>query len=78
MITIRYFGQLRELAGKNEEQIVGDETQPDELYASLREQYHFPLAKEHLRVAVNDEFASWETPIRDGDQIVFIPPVAGG
>jgi len=27
---------------------------------------------------VNDEFCDWETPLRDGDLVVFIPPVAGG
>ena len=31
-----------------------------------------------LRVAVNAEFAAWDRPVRDGDEIVFLPPVAGG
>ena len=29
-------------------------------------------------VVVNEEFAEWDTPIGDGDRVVFIPPVAGG
>ena len=31
-----------------------------------------------LRVAVNRSYATWETPLRDGDELAFIPPVAGG
>ena len=27
---------------------------------------------------VNDEFAAWDHPLRTGDRVVFIPPVAGG
>jgi molybdopterin converting factor small subunit len=29
-------------------------------------------------VAVNAEFAEWSTPLREGDAVVFLPPVAGG
>ncbi len=31
-----------------------------------------------VRFAVNEEFASDDDPIRDGDQVALIPPVAGG
>ena len=31
-----------------------------------------------VRVAVNDEFADWNQTLREGDELVFIPPVAGG
>ena len=31
-----------------------------------------------LAVAVNREFASPDTPLQDGDEVAFIPPVAGG
>jgi molybdopterin converting factor small subunit len=31
-----------------------------------------------LKVAINDEFAAWDTQLASGDTIVFIPPVAGG
>lgn len=29
-------------------------------------------------VAVNMEYAPLSTPLRDGDEVAFIPPVAGG
>lgn len=31
-----------------------------------------------VRAAVNQDFASPETPIHDGDEIAFFPPVTGG
>jgi molybdopterin converting factor small subunit len=31
-----------------------------------------------LRVAINSEFGDWTAPLKDGDAVVFIPPVAGG
>ena len=30
------------------------------------------------RLAVNWEYQPWETPLHDGDEIGFIPPVSGG
>ena len=34
--------------------------------------------KARLRVALNEAFAKWDTPVHDGDEVAFIPPVAGG
>jgi molybdopterin converting factor small subunit len=48
------------------------------LYTEVRARHGFTLDANFLRVAVNDEFADWHAPLRDGDHIVFIPPVAGG
>jgi MoaE-MoaD fusion protein len=31
-----------------------------------------------LRVAVNQSYASWDSPVGAGDAVAFIPPVAGG
>jgi molybdopterin converting factor subunit 1 len=31
-----------------------------------------------LRVAVNQSYASWDSPVASGDVVAFIPPVAGG
>jgi molybdopterin converting factor small subunit len=48
-----------------------------ELYAELDQRHAFP-AVGRMKVAVNDEFCAWDTALRDGDSVVFIPPVAGG
>ena len=31
-----------------------------------------------VRAAVNQEFAQPDTPVRDGDEVAFFPPVTGG
>ncbi len=31
-----------------------------------------------VRAAVNQDFATAETPVNDGDEIAFFPPVTGG
>ena len=49
-----------------------------ELYAELQQRHPFQLAPAQLKVAVNSEFGDWQTPLKHGDTVVFIPPVAGG
>jgi molybdopterin converting factor small subunit len=48
------------------------------LYLQLAGQHRFTLGPDRVKAVVNDEFREWDTPIQDGDTIVFIPPVAGG
>jgi molybdenum cofactor guanylyltransferase len=77
-LNVQYYALLREQAGRREEALQSGARTPRELYAELAARYPFTLAPELLRVAVNAEFADWSTPLRDGDAVVFIPPVAGG
>jgi len=34
--------------------------------------------QKQLMVAVNEEFSDWDYILQEGDEVVFIPPVAGG
>ncbi|TLY52235.1 MAG: MoaD/ThiS family protein [Gammaproteobacteria bacterium] len=77
-LTVQYYALLREQAGRRQETLQSCAPTPRELYAELAARYPFSLAPEMLRVAVNAEFADWSTPLKDGDAVVFIPPVAGG
>jgi molybdopterin converting factor subunit 1 len=76
-IHIEYFAILRENAGTQSESLETAAGTPGELYQELLSRYSFPDAGT-LKVAINDEFASWDMPLNDGDRLVFIPPVAGG
>ena len=49
-----------------------------DLYTQLAQRYPFTLPAQMLRVAVNAEFVEWDSALKDGDAVVFIPPVAGG
>jgi molybdopterin-guanine dinucleotide biosynthesis protein A len=77
-LTIHYFALMREQAGRTEETLETSAATPADLFAELTARYGFSLAREQLKVAVNSEFADWSRPLRAGDAVVFIPPVAGG
>lgn len=77
-VIVRYFAVLREQAGCSEEQVRTAAASPGELFAELRARRGFSLGPEVLKVAVNDDFASWDAALQHGDHVVFIPPVAGG
>lgn len=77
-IHIEYYSLLREQAGKAQETVTTDAETAGELFTELSEAYGFTLPVKRLRVAVNDEFSEWDTPLGDGSTLVFIPPVAGG
>jgi len=77
-IRVQYYALLREQAGRSDETLSTRSRTPRELYAELRSRYPFTLPVEMLRVAVNAEFGDWAQPLKAGDAVVFIPPVAGG
>jgi molybdopterin converting factor small subunit len=49
-----------------------------ELYNEINEEKNFDLEKESIRIALNGDFVELNCSLTDGDEIVFIPPVAGG
>lgn len=84
MITLLYFARLREALGTGREELV----LPSGIHTlgALRahlEQRGDAWAKEmaagrNLRAAVNQSVATPDTPIKDGDEVAFFPPVTGG
>ena len=77
-VTLLYFASLRDAAGAGSETV---ETQaPDlaALYAEARARHAFALPVGQLRVAVDGAFADWTDAVREGTEVVFIPPVSGG
>ena len=77
-LRIQYFAMLRDTAGVSEEIIRTSAATPTALWEELRERHGFDEPLSALSVAVNEEFVSPERALRDGDTVVFIPPVAGG
>jgi molybdopterin converting factor subunit 1 len=82
-LTVRYFAVLRERAGVEAEVLAWDGPAPD--VGGLREHLAARepvlgglLRSGSLLVAVNREYAAPGTPLRDGDEIAFFPPVTGG
>ena len=77
-VTLQYFAQLREQAGAGAEQLSTAAGSLRELYTELAARHGFSLPADALKVAVNAQFSDWSRPLRDGDTVVFIPPVNGG
>jgi molybdopterin converting factor subunit 1 len=77
-IHIQYFALLRERRGLSQESIQTSVKTARELYDQLKSQYQFNLSTDLAKVAVNSDFVDWNTPLKDGDTVVFIPPVSGG
>ena len=77
-VHIFYYALLREERGVSEETLETSAQSAQELYEELKKKYHFKLSADILKVAINNEFANWDTLLKSGDKIIFIPPVAGG
>ncbi len=77
-IRVLYFAKLREARGLDEESVETLACTAGGLYEELRFRHRLPLRLDALRCARNGDFCDWGTPLEPGDEIVFIPPVAGG
>lgn len=77
-VQVQYFARLREEAGCSEEAVTTVAGTPAALYDELRSRRGLTLPREQLRVALNGDFAAWDSPLADGARVVFMPPFAGG
>lgn len=78
-VTLRYFAQLAEQRGCHTEQVeLHSGQRAEDLYRQLQQRYRFSLNQEILRPAVNGVYTTWDQELQVGDEIAFIPPVAGG
>ena len=77
-IRIQYFAALREACGMGEEFIKTEAKSPKELFQDIQKRHHLHIAPGSLKVAINDEFSSWDSLLKSDDTVIFIPPVAGG
>ena len=84
MITILYFARLRESFGKASEQMAlpAGVSDLESLRALLRGRggaWAEEMADgKPVRAAVNQDVARGNTPVSDGDEVAFFPPVTGG
>ncbi len=78
-VQILYFGLLAERRGLGEEErCIAPGGSARVLYEELDREYGLMLRVEHLRVAINDDFAEWDTLLLAGDRVAFLPPMSGG
>jgi molybdopterin synthase catalytic subunit len=79
-VNVLFFGITHDLTGFAREQI---DLPEGETLRGLRRRYEarFPQllsAGDSLLLAVNEAIANSSTPLHDGDEVAFMPPVSGG
>jgi molybdopterin converting factor subunit 1 len=79
-VTVRLFARLRELVGAGElQRDAAEGATVAGVWDSLAREYPAiaPYAVS-LSCAVNAEYARMTTPLSEGDEVAFLPPVSGG
>ena len=83
-VTVRLFARLRELAGESEWSCEVSAA-PDVSVATpsgATPSAAIPRSRfarwSSVSCAVNAQFARMRAPVRDGDDVAFLPPVSGG
>ena len=79
-VKVLLFGQLRDLAGKREEEVSLAEGAKVADVAARYAQLSPKLAElmPSVALAVNQEYAARERALREGDEVALLPPVSGG
>jgi molybdopterin converting factor subunit 1 len=79
-VQVFFFGRLKEVIGRAEESLeVAGNSNVESLFAAYAAR--FPQLQQYrssLVASCNREFAPWNTALRAGDEVAFLPPVSGG
>jgi len=79
-ITIKLFARFKEIAGTGKlTEEVAEDTTVGQMVDMLRQRFAaMPLTAERTILSVNQEFATPDTVLQDGDEMAIFPPVSGG
>jgi molybdopterin converting factor subunit 1 len=79
-ITLLFFAVLRDIAGRTDKVIdVPEGTRAGDVWQRLRDRH--PELRNYVQppmIAINESYVGADELLRDGDELAFIPPVAGG
>lgn len=79
-VVVRLFAGIREAVGRAEMLVeLPDGATPEDVWRRLAAD-HPALAgrRPSLSAAVNRRYSAFDATLRDGDEVVFVPPVSGG
>jgi molybdopterin converting factor subunit 1 len=79
-IRVRFFASLADAAGLRETEVdSGEVSNVEAIFSRFARQ--FPALEAHrgsVLYSLNLEFARPHSPVKDGDEVAFFPPVSGG
>lgn len=82
MIAIKYFASLRAIAEKEEENLEIENPitidQLSDIISKTAPKMRDIIREKKVMISVNQEMASADTIIHDGDEVAFLPPFSGG
>lgn len=82
MITITYFGNLKQLVPAGTETLDWQASTSDDLLNQLRQRgadWAEALQPGRIfKIAINQQLQHGNADVRDGDQVAILPPVTGG
>ena len=73
-ITVKFFARLREQVGKAEV-LIDSANNVQSAWQQATAGMDMPS---NTLCAVNMEYVDTDTPVKDGDEVAFFPPVTGG
>ena len=75
-INIRFFASLADRVGMNETSIASDGVSTArDVWVACVSNIEIPG---NAKVAINQQYADFDTTVNDGDEVAFFPPVTGG
>jgi len=82
MITLKYFASLKSIAEKEEDHLDIENPitldQLSDIISKTTPKMGEMIREKKVLISVNQEMASVDTIIHDGDEVAFLPPFSGG
>lgn len=77
-VHVHLYAILREQTGQSTLAMETPAHTARDVYKELAHRFNLAWPAERFRVALNNTFCQWDHPVREGDALHVIPPVAGG
>ena len=82
MVTVKYFANLKQMAGKDEDQFDIKKgttlAQLSDLIEQSVPQLGDMVREKKVMISLNYDVVSLDTVVKDGDEIALLPPFSGG